>query len=232
MGRDGPMREWRSMLRRLADCPESYEYATIARGIDRLRHSYLAFLALATPADVSHLGRQLHSLWHDGFFARIAFITPGPDDVPSREPFPPGERTIPTELVEPLRAWHTRLGLPRVKVAKSGASGDWQVVDRDEIPVNVCSFDAAVTAAYYAYDEALREIVARSPTTDTDASYARLPEKALRVAVLLASLENGGRIEVRHWARAQQIAESWRACLHSFWAQLQVSQTSAGRGLG
>jgi hypothetical protein len=39
--------------------------------------------------------------------------------------------------------------------------------------------------------------------------------KALRIAMLLASLENAGRIELRHWARGQEICERWRADLHT-----------------
>jgi hypothetical protein len=44
---------------------------------------------------------------------------------------------------------------------------------------------------------------------------------------LLASLENGGEIELRHWARAQEVAERWRLYAHRLYEQvteLEVSQ--------
>ncbi|HZG68002.1 MAG TPA: hypothetical protein VEZ12_14750, partial [Herpetosiphonaceae bacterium] len=53
--------------------------------------------------------------------------------------------------------------------------------------------------------------------------------KALRIAMLLASLENGGVIERAHWARAQQITERWRADLHHLVAQLGQDEPSRER---
>jgi hypothetical protein len=62
-----------------------------------------------------------------------------------------------------------------------------------------------------------------------DASYARLPVKAMRIALLFASLENNGRIELSHWAGAQQITERWRADLHNLMSQLDQSEISSER---
>jgi len=55
---------------------------------------------------------------------------------------------------------------------------------------------------------------------DLDGNYGRLHEKALRVAALPASVENGGRVEMRHWARAQEVAERWRLHAHRLYGQV------------
>jgi hypothetical protein len=57
-------------------------------------------------------------------------------------------------------------------------------------------------------------MLACSQQTDLVGNYARMGEKALRIAMLMASLEGDNRIEMRHWARAQEITERWRANLH------------------
>jgi hypothetical protein len=49
--------------------------------------------------------------------------------------------------------------------------------------------------------------------------------------MLLASFSNDGQIELRHWARAQQIAERWRASLHALIDQLGQSEDSPDRVL-
>ena len=47
--------------------------------------------------------------------------------------------------------------------------------------------------------------------------------------MLLSSLENGGRIELRHWARAQAIAERWRESLHHLYRTMNAGQDEASR---
>jgi len=47
--------------------------------------------------------------------------------------------------------------------------------------------------------------------------------------MLLASPDNAGHIELRHWARAQAIAERWRGGLHALVTQLNDSPPSHRR---
>jgi hypothetical protein len=74
--------------------------------------------------------------------------------------------------------------------------------------------------AYYRYMEGLREIISQSKDTDLDGNLSRLPEKALRISALFASLGNNQQIELSHWAKAQAITERWRIGLHELYAQL------------
>lgn len=221
---NGIMADFRGLLRRLDDHHEIYAYGTISRGDDTVERPYLALLANLTPAELRFYARPGGALWQDGFYARFAFVAPPRHDGGKRGKFPPGERTIPPHLVEPLVAWHRRLGMPAIRIVAAaegeGKPAGQRRVERDALAPAVCAFAPGVVDAYYAYYDGLLDIVEQSRSTDLDGNYARLAEKALRIAALLASLEGGDLIELRHWARSQQIAERWRADLHHLLAAL------------
>jgi hypothetical protein len=168
------------------------------------------------------------ALWADGFWARFAFVTPRADEPRKRDRFPDGERRIPPALIAPLRVWHARLGLPTVDITprqdERGKLDGYSVVVGDYTPPS-CTLGAGVVDSFYRYHDALLDIAEEhSGNADLDGNYARFAEKAMRVAMLLASLENSGRIELCHWARAQSIAERWRVGVHSLFAQVNTSQ--------
>jgi hypothetical protein len=156
------------------------------------------------------------TLWGDGFWARFVFVTP-PAGSEGARAFPDGERKIPPDLVIPLREWHERLGMPLLRMEKKG---DDYRLERGPLPRHDCVMGEGVRAVLDRYDEAMRRLLIATDSTDLDGNYARLPEKALRVAALVASLENEGRIEMRHWALAQTIAEAWREDLHELYEQV------------
>jgi hypothetical protein len=135
--------------------------------------------------------------------------------------------------VSQLRAWHDRLGVPSVDVVQR-KDGDGKPTREFDVTVTaqppaVCGLAADVREAFYAYHDGLTTLAAASDNADLDGNYSRFAEKALRVAILLASLENGGRIEMRHWARAQTITERWRRSLHDLYRTLNLAQTEAAR---
>jgi DNA-binding transcriptional ArsR family regulator len=136
----------------------------------------------------------------------------------SAEPFPEGERIIPGHLLSPLQQFHQWLGTHEVTIVyhrdeKNKPTGKTSV-DVSPVPARTCTWSPDAREAYYLYDEGLHEVMVNSQTTDIDGSYARFAEKALRVAALIAGMDNEGHIEVRHWARAQAITERWRTNLH------------------
>ncbi|NTW00760.1 MAG: DUF3987 domain-containing protein, partial [Oscillochloris sp.] len=211
----GVMTDFRGLLRRLDDCPQTYRYEAISRDPDVVIRPYLALLANLTPADLGRYAKRGAALWSDGFFARFAFIVP-PTDLPlSLARFPEGEREVPTALMQPLLEWHQRLGIPKVTIrevtGEAGKAGGAFDVSYAYVPEQHCILAPGVREAFYVYHDALLTLVSSSDQYDLDGNYARFAEKALRVAMLLASLSNEGRIELRHWARAQQIAEIGRA---------------------
>lgn len=227
MREGGFMADFRGLLRQLDNTPGVYEYATIGRGNDYVERPYLALLAALTPADLQPFAKRGAALWSDGFFARFAFVTPPADAPATEDRFPRGVRDIHDALVNPIVHWHLRLGVPRVSIeegvdANGKPTGSYQVT---VTPVTeaVCHMTDAVEDAFYAYHNGLRRLVTESENTDLDSSYTRFAEKALRIAMLLASLENNGHIELRHWWRGQEITERWRANLHNLIAQVTQS---------
>lgn len=229
------MAEYRSLFLRFDDSPKAYEYRTIGRGTDTIHNPYLALLANVTPAYLQPFAGRGAPLWHDGFWARFALITP-PEDAPRlRGRFPDGERIFPNDIIAPLLDWHRRLGEPhigRMDVHKTGKDGlpgpaEGTRLFRDgSHPVNPCSFGPGVVDAYYRYTDALLDL-AMTGNKDLIGNYGRFAEKALRVAMLFASLENRGLIEMPQWAQAQNITERWRENLHNLYTQLtsQVDTT-------
>lgn len=217
---NGFMADFRGLLRKFDDTPEAYEYQTTTR-TDLVYAPYLALLANLTPADLKPYAKRGSSLWNDGFWARFAFLTP-PDGAERKNGrFPNQEREIPQAITFPLRRWHDRLGVTSAQIVKREVDfKTYQEVLAQPPVANQCIMGQGVYDAYYVYNDALIAIVSQSNLTDLDGNYSRLPEKAMRVAMLLASLENNNRIELRHWARAQQIAETWRRNLHNLYEQV------------
>jgi|GEM_PF-589756 len=220
---DGVMADFRGLLRKLDDCPQEYSRSTIARGDEVIRHPYLALIANLTPADLRPVARKGMQLWGDGFLARFAFVTPPRDEVLADQ-FPRGQRPNPPELINPLMDWHHRLGMPQVRVEdEAGGNGvrtGEKKVHVEPPTMNRCIVADEVWDALHRYNVAMLELARTSELTDLDGNYGRLHEKALRVAALLASLENGGRVELRHWARAQAIVERWRLYAHRLYEQV------------
>ncbi|MHB9133702.1 MAG: DUF3987 domain-containing protein [Armatimonadota bacterium] len=218
----GYMAEFRGLLRRFDDCKERFEYGTIGRGDDIVERPYLALLASMTPADLQAVAQHNASMWNDGFFARFAFVTPS-GEAHERARFPTGTKLIPGALIKPMLHWHRRLGVAEVTIERKQAEEGKpapkpHVVITPRDPVK-CMLGDGVGEAFYRYHDALLDLVNAGSLTDLDGNYARMAEKALRIAILLGSLEHEDRIELRHWARAQEIAERWRAGLHALYEQ-------------
>lgn len=233
MMRDGNvMADYRGHFRRFDDCPASYSYSTIGRGMNTVERPYLALLANLTPADLAPFARRGSSLWGDGFFARYAFVTPPAGAERSKARFPDGWRTIPSALSGALAQWHERLGVPDVAIEprlddKGKAAG--YTLHIEPVAPQRCTLGAGVVDAFYRYHDALTDLVDAGDNTDLDGSYTRFADKAMRIAMLLANFSNGGRIEMAHWARAQAIAERWRRSLHHLIDQLGQTEDSPER---
>ncbi len=232
MRENGAMADYRGLLRRLDDCPERYESATIGRGTDELIRPYLALLASLTPADMAPFSKKNGALWSDGFFARFGFITPPIDTEPPTGEFPRGTRIIPPSIVMGLQHWHQWLGEPHVSIMEtkdeSGKyTGEYELIASTEPQPQELALGNGVYEAFYRYHNALILLTHRNDSQDLDGNYARLAEKALRIAMLLASVSGSTTIEMCHWARAQEIAERWRRNLHALIDQLQGSETQS-----
>lgn len=223
MKESGHMTEYRGLLRNFDDGKEQYEYKSVSRGSDLVERPYLALLANCTPADLQPYAGRGAPLWNDGFWARFAFVSPPEDADRNRGRFPEEERVFPPDLYAPLINWHNRLGVPDVNVidqTDEDAGKSKRSVEVEPKPPTMITLGAGVSNAFYAYREALLDIVLQTGLTDLDGNYNRLPEKAMRIAALFASLQECNKISMVHWARAQEIAEHWRADLHNLYRQL------------
>lgn len=138
-------------------------------------------------------------------------------DTPAEGRFPDGEMRHPAVQVRELHDWHVRLGLPDVEL---------HVDDKDDtkyhaeltrpLPETFYTLGEGVKDAYYTYTLALRRLLAASTNENLDPCYARMPDRALRIALLLASLHDTGShvIHPQYWARGQAITERLRRDLH------------------
>jgi hypothetical protein len=150
----------------------------------------------------------------------------------SRDRFPEGERIIPAHLLTPIDEWNKRLGLPDVNIIDViNDEGKTNGKRANIIPLQaqVIEADDDTREAFYSYDEALLDMIDTSENQDLDGNYARFSEKALRVALLLASMSGSDTIKMCHFAKAQAITERWRYCLHSLYDQLNEPPESAER---
>jgi hypothetical protein len=231
MQKEGMMAAFRSILRRLDDHQDQYVYSSISRGRDILIKPYVTLLANVTPADLKPFLRMQSPLWRDGYIARFAFIAPG--EAPTTlAPFPEGTFTITKALVTTLAAWHKRLGIPRVTVEpirgpKGKDTGRHRIVFTQVHKETTYTLSPEVRTAFYAYDQAMHELMAYTNNEDLDGSYARFPMKALRIAGLLASLHDDASkytIWPAQWYRGQAIAERWRRDLHKLMHQVDEGE--------
>jgi hypothetical protein len=219
MRRDSPMAVFHELLRVLDDGQSDFASDTIQRGYEGVEQPYLSLLASATPHDLHWFTRPGTAWWHDGFWPRFTFIVPLPQELPSLTRRPWGLARLPASLIVQLHDWHKRLGVPEVTVepaqdARGKPTGAWRAT-RTPLHCHLMTPDAAVQDAYYAYDDALRQLIINGDApNDLRASYSRFHDKAMRVAMLLASCAGTDTITLSHWTYAQQVTEHWRTMLH------------------
>lgn len=210
---DSPMSMFHELIRRLDDDEQQFSSETIQRGLELLHEPYLALLTSSTPHDLAPWMASGARYWHDGFWPRFAFIVPdGPPNMARR---PQGQGRPSAELVSTLHTWHTSLGMPNIAIEPTRdkydrPTGEYRL-KRGTFPCRVFTVNTQAEDAYYAYGDAMSN---RDISRDLIPSYARLPHKALRIATLLASVQNSSEVTICHWAYAQQIVERWRGMLH------------------
>lgn len=239
---NGPYQGFRRMLKEFDGCPLRYESETISRATETVELPYLTVLAAMTPGQFGKARRKFGELAEDGFWARFAFVAPPPDWTKPAVRAPKDLPPFPARLTRELVEWHKRLGIPQVEELEplteleasatgegglpkakgaKGASepGELLIYRRPPQPLGLAD---EVYEAYNRYREALEEL-AHGGAEEIAGNYSRHAERTLRIAALLASLQ-GNRLELRHWAYAQGIAERWREGLH--WA-LDAASVSA-----
>ena len=226
---DSPMADFHDLIRLLDDNETEYINRTISRGKEVVTNPYLAFLASATPSDLQKFLAAGSRWWSDGFWPRFAIVTPGLDEQPSDADAPEGLAVMPASLCHALHDWHLRLGIPQVMVeqvvdANGKPTSKWRATVTD-LPCTEIGMAPEARAACNAYSKALLRLVTEGKTPEHFSScYGRYAEKALRIAMLLASIEDHPLISLEHWAYAQRITERWRRMLHEVVEIVERSQ--------
>lgn len=182
----------------------------------------LSIIGATTPAAMIRTVKD--DSWGDGMMARMVLLTPG-----ERLPYDPGSLTPdeydpPGTLVSSLRKLHKMLPAPPPPEEATSY-----------LPSIAASMSQEAHAAYSAYAKAVTHDMLdgpHAPDARIAPNYVRMHVQAVKVALALACIDwaqaqdaqRHPRITLGHWARAQQIAESWRASAHHLLATLDVSE--------
>ncbi len=235
------------LLKQLYDSKTTFRYDTITRGEELIEMPYLSIIGTTAPDSLLPIAGADSAAWTDGAFARIAWIVP-PSDSLKLDSAPDGGAEVPSAIRRKLLDWHHRLGEPPCEIVdlaeqeelldqalgadrkkrKSKESTLEYRIDRGDLPQNPIYWtDSGVREMHEGYYKALATM-GRDYNLDERfrSNYGRLPDMALKIAMLLASLENNDRMDMRHWGRGQQIAERWRYNLHELVAQLSTGHVA------
>jgi hypothetical protein len=233
------------LIKQLYDNKPEFTYDTGTRGEENIQLPSLSIIGTTAPESLAPIAGANSSVWTDGAFARIAFIVPPPDSI-KLQSAPEGEAVVPDHIKQKLLDWHYQLGIPACTIidleeqedlleeaqGKDGKKkrhpSEPYKIDRDNLPQQDIYWNGSgVREAHELYYRTLVEIGAEyNLDARLNSNYVRLPDMALKIAMLLASLENNGHMDMRHWARGQQITERWRQDLHQLMTQI------AGEGNG
>jgi Protein of unknown function (DUF3987) len=221
------MADFNELLLVMDDCEDQFEYATQIRGTEVIDRPYLSLLGSMTPSSIRDHVQAGAESWTDGFNARFVFVAPPREEAALNAPFGLHEVPLPYDLIRQLKAWSDRLGIPTIELEpvrnKQGKeTGKYKKIYSRELQETPIRLSDETYEAWKSYRSALKDIHMKFNHDDLDASYGRLPIKALRVAGLVASFENSPQIEIQHWAIAQEVAERWRGSLHQMYLQINM----------
>lgn len=213
------------LLLKLDACPPRCSQDTFSRSFEPVKKPYLAFLGAMTASNFRMSQKSGSDLWGSGFWPRFSFVC-APFDFMETHTWGMERLITPPELIQALKAWHNRLGVPECSVVpqiKDDESTGKYVIERGQpLPDHSCAIAQDAYEGWKQYREALRSMIVQFKNEDLDGNYGRLPEVAMRMAVIMASLSNNNRIELRHWARAQELAEVLRRNLHELYNQVNA----------
>ncbi len=198
------------LIKKLDDNRLTLSNATHTRGEEIVNLPFLTLIGAMTPDDLSPHAKKGNALWGDGFFSRMIFICP-PDDFRIDKPFPDGEMVFPEEILRQLRSWHNRLGDPRITYSNG--------VEVIPAPGEIIEIPEDVKSEFYKYRNELKDKIQNSEEKDLVGNYIRYPEIAMRIAVLIACINNVDKVTLDYWALAQKTAELWREDLKRLYFQ-------------
>lgn len=224
---NGVMRPYHDLFLHWDGCPLSDDDSALGSGAKKIYEPYISVLAAMTPENFKNLSSKSNSnLWATGFMNRFVLLTP-PEHAYSLATWPIGEMVVPEELTQPLRDFDESLqerevGVDPLVNDKGQLTGKY-TIKLGKLPRNRTHIDQEVLDAYASYDTSLHVMMNNEEFNipkELHGSYQRFAEKALRVAALLAWMDNDGYMTLSHWIAAQEVAERWRISIHEFLYQV------------
>jgi Protein of unknown function (DUF3987) len=228
---------FKAILLRMDDCELTSRYDTVGRDLEEIQLPYLTLLGTMTPDCMRPYSGSESSSWGDGFYARFAFCC-----VPlnrkktqqdlEKEEFPSDEGSFPAQILQPLRDFHTRLRLNSCEIEpiedEKGKVDTYRIIREpiEQYPITVLSLHPSARKALNDYGNALALRAQDDELAQFRSYYSRLRDKTLRMATLFAALQESSCIEIRHIARAQQIAEQFRQSIHQLAAHLSRQEST------
>jgi hypothetical protein len=184
-----------------------------------IRNIALNILGATTPEMIA--ARLDGEAWMTGEMARYALLTPDRSPIYMEEGTDFSIYNVPPDLINRLARLHYALPSP-------------PAIGEDAIQTAIrAHYTEAAHDAFKAYDRARFEIVSDGDIhPNIRGNYTRLPALCEKIAISLAAIDWADldndeaeiTITLGHWARAQQIAELWRASLHRFLYEVTVSK--------
>lgn len=197
-------------------------------GEKRVYRPYIPLLVAFTPENMKNItGKGNSDLFQTGLLARMAVLTPSGEDF-SLAPMPEGLcEHIPDTLRKRLLQFHERLGMPDVVLTpitnkKGEATGEY-FTEFLSFQEKYTRIKSDVFVAQQNYSDHLTVMIndrSLNIAKDLHPWYRRAADKALRIAALLAWIEDDGVITLTHWIAAQTIVERWREGIHNFYEQI------------
>lgn len=208
------MQGFPELIMRLYDAREKEQHYTRSGGLITIEQPGISIFGATTPAAMA---RALsNESWENGEIARY-FIMFREDVLTYDDSY--GDRTIPEQIIAPLRRLHSSLPIPEDEFGHVGV---------------VKAKDATITAdafhAYKAYAKAVRFDMIEDAGIKLVGNYTRLHVQAMKMALALAAMDclttkpnDLVKINLGHWALAQQLTECSRHHLHHLLIELNQS---------
>ena len=172
----------RTLVLQLYECPDRETFQTLSRGRQTVEQACLSVIGATTPAAIKIL-LQREGAWADGLWPRFALVTPS-GALPDFK-FLPAAVSAPARLVDSLKLMAAE-ALPNPHAALTDEG-----VKLERVQPVMAEVEPAALERWEAYSRALSHTLLVQQQVDEQlyASYGRLPMMALKVALLLATMD-------------------------------------------
>lgn len=203
------------LLMRLYDAREQEYHYTKSGGWLTINKPALSIFGATTPAAMAR--SITHESWENGDLARYLLLFR--EEVLEYAPIIDKEDTVPEAITKPM--YKVMKNLPEMMDSLNNPTG--------HSPLGA-TITAEARSAFEAYAKALRHDLLEDVPEYLHGNYTRLPVQALKLAISLATFDTIGngqdsvKLELGHWAKAQNFIERSRTNIHHLVLTLNESK--------